>query len=443
MKQNGFATGLMYILLVLLLVALGILIFFNYQENTAQMEAREAEAIAEAATPTPPPTETPEPTPTPNRVTETVTLAFAGDLVGQPGLTTDAASGSGDEVSFDFFDELAGVAPVLSGVDYASCSLVGTISSSGPYDTGYTMPADIATALAGSGFQVVNTATDRILEREFSGLEETVRTLQDEGLIPVGSYVSEQSHGAFLADIHGVQVALLSYTCGTGGVSAAERPWCVDILTKDYMTDQAEVDYDRVDSDIAAVRAQGADIVVCYIYWWDSTQYYTVTRKNQTDVVEHLFEQGADIIIGGGVKTPQPIETATVERADGTKANCVACYSLSNLMSCFNDRYTNLSAVAKVSVSRDTDTGECWISGVSYDPLFMLDTDDFADYTEPGYKFRLLGAYDAMERYEADKSGGLTELSYAAVVQGVADLQELMGADFDSANGGVELAYPY
>ena len=441
-RQNGFATGVMYVLLVFLAVALAIVIFFNYQANTEQMAAIEAEKIALAATPTPEPTATPEPTPTPNRITENVTLAFAGDLVGQPGLTTDAASGSGDDVSYDFFDELAGVVPSLSGVDFAACTLVGTIVENGAYDTGYNMPPTIATALAGSGFQVVNAATDRILELGFDGLSETVTTLQSEGLVPVGAYSAQQNHGAFMADIHGVNVALLSYTCGTGGVSAADRSWCVDIMTQDYMTEQAVVDYDRIDADIAAVREAGADIVVCFCYWWDSTQYYTVVRQNQADVAEHLFSQGVDIIIGCGVKTPQPIETRVVERADGTKANCVACYSLSNLMSCFNDRYTNLSATAKITVSRDTDTGECWVSGVSYDPLFMLDTDDYADYTEPGYKYRLLDAYDAIESYEEGGSS-ISELTYDAITAGVADLQSLLGEEYDSANGGVTIDYPY
>ena len=448
MRQNGFGTGLAYVVLVFLAVGLAILIFFNYQANTEQMEAIEAAEIAAATTPTPEPTTTPEPTPTPNRVVDTVTLAFAGDLVAQPGLTTDAAFVSDgddgeDEKSYDYFDELAGVVPSLTGVDFAACTLVGVISDGGTYDSGYTMPAAIATALVGSGFQVVNAATDHILDLGFDGLEETARTIQSEGLIPVGIYATELSHGAFMADIHGVSVALLSYTCGTGGVSVAERPWCVDVMTQDYMTDQQTVDYGRIDSDIAAVKAAGADIVVCFAYWWDSTQYYTVVRPNQQEVVDHLFTQGVDIVIGGGVKTPQPIETRVVERADGSKANCVACYSLSNLMSCFNDRYTNLSAMAKISVSRDTDTGECWISGVSYDPLFMLDTDDYEDYDEPGWKFRLLDAYDSLEAYEEGDSSVVSELAYQAIGQGVSDLQELLGAEYDIENGGVELEYPY
>ena len=443
-RKSSFATGLMYVILVLLAVALAIVILFNYQANTEQMAAIEAEEIAAATTPTPEPTATPEPTPTPNRTTETVTLAFAGDLVAQPGLTTDAASGGDDEVTYDFFDELSGVVPSLENVDFAACTYVGTIVENDAYDTGYNMPSAIATALAGSGFQVVNAATDRILELGLGGLQDTVHTLQNEGLVPVGAYASQQSHGAFMADVHGVHVALLSYTCGTGGVSVSDNSWCVDILTQDYMTGQETVDYDRIDADVAAVREAGADIVVCFLYWWDANQYYTVTRQNQTDVTAHLFENGVDVVIGGGIKTPQPIEVTLVERADGSKANCVACYSLSSLMSCFNDRYTNLTATAKITVSRDTDTGECWISGVRYDPLFMLDTDDYEDYTEPGFKYRLLDAYDALETYDSESDDKtVSELAYQAIETGVEDLRSLFGEEYDSANGGVELDYPY
>ncbi len=442
MRGNSFGTGFMYVLLVFLTVGLALMIYFNYQANTEQMAEIEAEEIAAATTPTPEPTATPEPTPTPNRITENVTLAFAGDLVGQPGLATDAETTDGDDVSYDFFEELEGVVSSLTGADLSACTLVGTISETGPYEEGYRLPASMATALAGAGFQVVNAATDHILDQDINGLTETVDIMKNEGLVVAGAYENEASHGAFVANVHGIDVAILSYTYGTGGVSVVDAPWCLDIYTSDYMTDQETVDYDRIDGDIAAVKEAGADIVVCFLYWWDNTQYYPQPRQNQTDLADHLFESGVDVIVGAGVKTPQPIDVRVVERADGTKANCVALYSLSNLMSCFNDRYTNLSATAKIVISRDTNTDETWVSGVSYDPLFMLDTDDYDDYNEPGYKYRLLDAYDAIESYEEGERT-ISEKTYDAIVDGVKDLQDIFGADYDAANGGVMLEYPY
>lgn len=443
MRGNGFLTSFLYVVMVFLLVGLAVLVFFNYQANTRQMEEIAAAEAAAAVTPTPPPTATPAPTPEPERNIDTVTLAFAGDIVGQSGLTTDAQKTADDgTVSYDYSLQLAGVTDILSGAELSSCTLVSTLAQSGDYDS-YHMSASFAKALAASGFQVVNAATDHVLDYGLDGLIETVSILNGEGLQTVGAYSSELSHGLFIANAGDLRVAFLSYTYGTGGNSAANNPWCVDILTTDYMTEQETVDYERIDADIAAVKEAGADIVVCYVYWWDNTQYYINPRDHQIEVAEYLTANGVDILIGGGVKAPQPIEVKTVERTDGTKANTVVCYSLSNLMSCFQDRYTNLSAVAKIDVSRDVDTGEVWISGVSYDPLFMLDTDDNGAYGAEDERFWVLDAYEALAAYEEQRDGAVTSEAYEAISTGIADLQTILGADYDVENGGVAIGYPY
>lgn len=447
MRRNESGSILLYIMLVLLVVGLVLLVLFNYRANRTQMETLAAERAAAAVTPTPAPTETPEPTPTPDRTTETVTLAIAGDIVGQAGLSTEARStesADGDDdpvVSYDYTDLLRNVGTSLDGADFAACTLVGTLEEDGTYDEGYSLDAALATALAGAGFRLVDLATDHILDNGVEGLLRTVNILDGEGLAVSGAHTNG-SHAVFMADVQGVDVAVLGYTYGTGGVSVTDDPWCVDILTEDYMTAQQTVDYDRIDADIAAVRAAGADVVVCFVYWWDGNQYYTIPRDNEAEVAEHLLASGVDILIGGGVKTPQPIETRVVERADGSKANCVICYSLSNLLSCFNDRYTNLSATALITVSRDADTGEVWVDGVSYRPLFMLDTDDYEGYDEPGYKYRLLDAYDAIADYE-DGGSDISDATYDALLTGVEDLQSILGAEYDTVNGGVTMGFPY
>lgn len=444
MRGDGFISNLLSILMILLVVGLALMIFFNYQANTQQMEEIAAAEAAAATTPTPPPTSTPEPTPEPERNTETVTLAFTGDIVGQAGLTTDAQQkGEDGSVSYDYSLQLDGVADILSKADLASGTLVGTLAAEGDYGA-YHLNAELANAMAGVGFQVVNAATDRILNYGVDGLVETVSILNGAGLQTIGAYTSQLSHGLFLANVGDLKVAFLSYTYGTDGVSVASDSWCVDILTTDYMSDQVTVDYDRIDSDIAAVKQAGADLVVCYVYWWNNDQYYyDAPRNNQVEVAEYLTENGVDIVVGAGVKVPQPIEVKTVEREDGTKANTVICYSLSNLMSCFGDQYTNLSAIVSVEVSRDRDTGDVWVSGVSYDPMFMLDTEDHGEYGEEEDRFWALDAYGALEDYESDGERKVTEETYEAIQTGIADLQTILGAEYDSANGGVSLSYPY
>lgn len=446
MKKNGFGTGLMYVLLIFLAVGLGFLIFFNFRANQQQQRTIEAALEEASTTPTPEPTSTPEPTAVPQRSAETLTLAFAGDLVGQAGLSTDAQKTGGDgTTAYDFTEELYGVRSAIETADLAACTLVGTLTNSGDYDS-YRMPAAMAAGLHDAGFDLVNAASDHIMDRGLEGLVETVNTLNAAELGVVGAYTSE-NRSFPMAQVKGVKVAFLSYTYGTAGtgaapVSIADNSWCLDLLTTDYMTDKTTVDYEMIDADIATVREAGADIVVCFVYWWDNTQYYTDPRDSQIEVVDHLLESGVDILVGGGVKVPQPIETRTVERADGSRANCVVCYSLSNLMSCFNDANTNVSAVATVQISRDTDDGDVWISGVSTRPLFMLDTDDYEGYNDPGYKYRLVDARNEAGSFE--QGGGiLTQASYEAVLAGVESIKSILGEQYDAESGGLTLEYPY
>ena len=109
MKKNGLVTGVMYVVLVLLVVGLGFLLFFNYRANMEQKEEIRAAEEAASATATPAPTEEPAPTAEPQRTVETLDLAFAGDLVGHAGLTTDALSE--EEGAYDFSHELPAYRP--------------------------------------------------------------------------------------------------------------------------------------------------------------------------------------------------------------------------------------------------------------------------------------------------------------------------------------------
>ena len=440
MKKNGFSTGFMYVLLVFLAVGLGFLIFFNFRANKQQQQDIAAALAQASATSTPEPTGEPMATPVPFRDAETIQLAFAGDLVGQAGLTTDALRTGDDGIdTYDFTDELEGVRASVEEADLAACTLVSSLTNNGGYDA-YTMPGAVADALRGAGFDLVNAASDHILDRGLDGLVETVNLLRGAKLGVLGAYDSP-NRSLLMADVQGVKVGFLSYAYSTATstgdsqpVSIADNSWCLDLLTTDYMTGMEDVDYTKIDADIAAMREAGADIVVCFAYWWNNTQYYTEPRSNQTEVADHLLKSGVDILIGGGVKSPQPIEVRTVARDDGN-ANCVVCYSLSNLMSCFTDNYTNISAVAQIEVSRDTDDGEVWISGVKACPLFMSN----AAGGEAGGRYRLLDAQQVMDYYDADD---IPQETYDAVVNGVADLKKLMGQEYFETEG-VSIGYPY
>ena len=465
-QKNGFLTLMMYIILVFLIVGLAVILFLNVMANEDLAQQRREEIAASFMPATPAPTATPEPTPTPVRNTEDIVLAFAGDVVGQVGLTSDVReeveddSGEDDEEEsapvyrYDYSEQIGQIRPLIENADLASCTLASTLMDAAEYDS-YLMPTVFAGALADCGFDLVNTATEHILDYGIDGLRATVAAVEDSGMVNLGSDGDEESFnadgGVYTKVINGVTVAFVSYTCGTGGMSAADYPYAVNILTTDYMTGQSSVDYDRLSADLTKAKDMGADIIVCYLQWWSDANYYTDIREDEKAVVDYLCQNGADIIIGGGVKVPQPIELRKVADGDGYK-NCVVAYSLGNLVSCLNDNYTNVSAVLNVELKRDVDNGEVWISHVSYKPIFMLDTGDHGGMAEePPFKYRLLDLYDAMARYEAVKTGAedadadsqaedcITYDVYTAMQDGLQSLQNILGADFDAENGGVDV----
>ena len=464
MQRNSLLTTVLYVLMVFLCVGLAVLLFLNVQANK-ELNASQAQAVYEAlVTPTPVPTAEPTPEPA-ERNTEDIVLAFGGEIVGQMGLTKDAEqvyepeqTGEEDvevQVSYDYDDEIVGLSDLLAQPDFVSCTLGSVLLDSVDYES-YVMNPGFAVTLEKSGFDLVNTASNRILYRGMEGLESTVSALQSAGLINLGTAATQESfdenNGIVTKVFNGVTVAFLSYTCETGDVSAADTPYAVNILTSDYMSGAQSIDYDRIDSDLQLAKDRGADLIVCYVYWWSEDSYYIDVRDNQRELATYLCENGVDIVAGSGTKVPQPIELMKFRDEDGSERSCVVIYSPGNLLNCFDDNYTNLSGLVCVDLKRDVDTNEVWISDVYYKPLFMLDTSDYSDIPEDSaeFKYRIFDLRDAVSRYEAVNTEGegdgealaadcITREVYNAMLAGVDTLQQLFGAEYDEINGGVDV----
>lgn len=467
MQKNSFLTILLYVLMVFLCVGLAVILYLNLQANEELNTKQTQEIYAALLTPTPMPTAVPTPEPE-ERNTEDIVFAFGGEMVGQMGLTKDAEvveesadsedseeENGSEQVSYDYSAELSGLTEVLAQPDFVSCTLGSVLLESEEYES-YVMNPSFASALGNAGFDLVNTATNRILYRGLEGVQSTVLALQEAGVTNLGTAATQESydenHGVYTKVFNGVTVAFLSYTCETGDVSAADTPYAVNILTSDYMSGAQTIDYDRVESDLQYAKDCGADLIVCYVYWWSEDSYYIDVRDNQRELATYLCENGVDIVAGSGTKVPQPIELMKFQDEDGTVRNCAVIYSSGNLLNCFDDNYTNLSGLVSVNLKRDVDTNEIWISNVSYKPLFMLDTSDYSDIEEDSaeFKYRIFDLRDAVSRYEAVNSDGegdgetlaadcITREVYSAMLEGIDTLQQIFGAEYDEVNGGMDV----
>lgn len=404
--------------------------------RSGQEEPQESPAPSEES---PQPSEqepgSPSATPTPEHVnTISSTLAVGGDIVMHTGLNAEAQTESG----YDYTPIFGVLGDYISQADYAVCSLVTTLSGSGPY-TAYPLfksPLSLADSIASVGFDLVNTATSHAVDSYKDGIDSTLGALDNAGLNHVGTYSSEESRSAgnyTVVDVNGISVAFLAYTCDTNDIPVAGFEYAVSVCTEDYLGDGVEVDYELMRSDLEAASAS-ADMVFVFMSWGD--EFATQPNDRQYEIADFLFANGADIIIGGKCRVPQPMELREVTDENGNSRTGFICYSLGNFLSCQNDQYTDISAIVNISLTKDTDTGETWIEDVTYRPIFMADLYDY-DINDYGWHYRMVDLHAAIDSYDNGTPWDfITEDVYSDMVAGLEALHEFYGAELDFANAG-------
>ena len=420
---------------IAVLVVLAIVIIVSLSVGGEPDVSATPQATA-GVTPSAAPSATPSEQPDEPSSTTTAVIAVGGDIVMHTGLNTEAYS-SGE---YDY-TPIFGVLPdLVSNADYAVCSLVSTLADGGTY-TAYPLfrsPTSIADAISSVGFDLVNTATSHLADSYKDGIDSTLDALDAAGLNHVGTYRTQEerdsSGNRTMVDINGISVAFLAYTCDTNNVPVSGFEYAASICATDYLTGGTEIDYELMDSDIAAAREAGAELVFVFMSW--GTEFSTSPSDLQYEIADGLISAGADVIIGGHCRVPQPMEMRTVRLDDGTERTAFVCYSLGNLLSCQNDDYTDISAILNIEITRNDDTGETVVSGVSYRPIYMADLYDYGinDYD---WHYRVVDLHNAIAAWESgDDWGFMTEEIYTDMVIALEAAHEFFGGEFDPEYDG-------
>lgn len=369
----------------------------------------------------------PAPTPTPEPLT--VTLTLAGDLVMHEGLNTEARLPDG---GYDYTRFFADVECYISEADYALCCLESSLTG-GAIKTYplFTSPDGLAVSLKDVGFDLINTASNHAMDGHQSGLIRTLDVLDSLGLDHVGTYRTraeyDENSGILVKEINGVSFAFLDYSYGTNGIPIYNYPYAVNLFSTSYMTTYVTPDYDKLASDMAAARALDTDIIAVSIHW--GAEYQTEPSATQQRVADFLFEQGADLIIGGHPHVPQPMELREIDNGDGTKRTGFLCYCLGNLLSTMKSDYTYLTALARIELTKDPATGDTAITGCSYVPVMMVNLANYGTASAAGWQRQLWDIPAAIADYESgdDRGGIITPKLYDDLCQALADCESIFG----------------
>ena len=372
--------------------------------------------------------EEPEPAPEP-----TVShLMVAGDVMSHMPITNDAYVEA--DGTYDYSHMLQFAARQLEQADYAVANLE-TVLAGGPDYSGFpafNSPDELAYDVKEAGFDLLSTANNHTRDRGMDGIYRTLDVLDQAGLAHVGTYRSQEERdehsGIYVADVGGISVAFLSYTYGLNGFRLdSDKMYAVNLFNLDYYTTLANPDYELLQSDLEAARALDADLIAVMIHW--GVEYQNAPNGHQTNLAQFLVEQGADLVLGGHPHVLQPYETISVTGWDGQEREGFVCYSLGNFISNQYDPFpaVQTTAVLDLELTQDPESGETAVTGVSYEPYFMLHRDG----APVGEKRYLLNIHDAMEEYEAGESTLVDKSAYQQLQKALDHCHEILGVEGD------------
>lgn len=350
---------------------------------------------------TPAASQTPEAAPEKIEHVNTISasIAVAGDIILNQLINEEAKVEGG----YDFSPIFGDVKGVIESADFAVCSLMTTFNSSGTFSSfpKSVSPPQITTALAGCGFDLVNTANKHSMDSFYDGLIYTIDRVEEAGLVNIGTYRSPEERningGAVIRDINGINVAFTSYTMDSSGIPIAGFEHALNICISDYLSDGERINYELIQRDMSRIKESGAEFIVAMVSWED--EFSKEVSKLQREVADYLILQGADVVVGSGTKVPQLIEKRTVSLEDGSKRQGMVAYSMGNLFYFEDGELTDISAILHLIVTKDTDSGQVWLSDLLYTPIKMLNLSKYG-ISDQGWNHRLFNIDSIIASYE-------------------------------------------
>lgn len=227
-----------------------------------------------------------------------ITLAFTGDLLPHSPVSARAAALAGGQ-GYDFDPMFAAVTPILEEADLALCHLESPISTSDDDVTGYptfNAPVQLATAIAGAGWDGCSTASNHSWDRGRRGVVDTITVLTEAG-VEVAGTADRPGRGIGFHRRNGLRIAHLSYTYGLNGFRLpADEPWLVNLI-----------DAEEIRADAGLARERGADIVVVSLHW--GSEYVTEPTAAQVELIDELLPEPAiDLVVGHHAHVVQPVD---------------------------------------------------------------------------------------------------------------------------------------
>ncbi|MDR3173307.1 MAG: CapA family protein [Treponema sp.] len=243
--------------------------------------------------------------------------------------------------AYDFTGYYAAIKPFIEPADIAFINqetlLAGAVYGFSGYPR-FNTPQEAGAALVDAGFDVVNHATNHIMDK---GEGAVFATMDYWDSIPqvqyLGIHRSQENRDSkkVIIEKNGVKAGFLAYTYGTNGLAVPkDKPYLVSLTSEAAM-----------EREINALRPL-CDFLVVSMHW--GQEYQHTISKEQERLGLFLAGLDVDLIIGHHPHVVQPY--SYLEQPDGGKTLCF--YSLGNFLSAQDASATQLGALAYVRLKK-------------------------------------------------------------------------------------------
>lgn len=342
-----------------------------------------------------------------------IELAFAGDLNITDAVVEAGATDSGYNYSEVFKDIL----PLLAGADQTALNFEGNLCGA-PYGSEKTSsPPELLNALSSAGVDLLQVANSCTINNGLLGLGETLNSIRSTGMEPLGAYASpkefQQNRGFVLREIQGIKVAFVAFTKGMDNIALPSgQEDCVNLLYSDYTSTYQKVDTAGITKILQSVAAEDPDLTIAMLHW--GSEFNTQISSSQKKIVKLMKSEGVDAIIGSHSHQLQQIDY------DEKSGNLIA-YSLGDLLGDADRSASAYSAILKLQITKNGQTGKTRITGYEYEPIYT-----YRQQTESGVSTTILRMKPAIEDYEAKGINAVPEDAYNAMKSALSKVEMLM-----------------
>jgi poly-gamma-glutamate synthesis protein (capsule biosynthesis protein) len=213
-------------------------------------------------------------------------------------------------------------------------------------------PQDAGKALVKLGFDIVNIATNHMLDKKEKGLQGSIDFWNGQPVTLLGGYIDKEDYENIrVIEKNGIKIAFLSYTYGLNGMTISSS-------SKLYIP---LINQDEIVSMIKKAN-KFADMVFVVMHWGEENSFQI--SSSQKTLAKAISAAGADAIIGMHPHTVQPMEW--ISNADGSRT--LVIYSLGNLISTMYDNFNMVGGIVTFDIIKSKN-GEVTIEKPIYNPV--------------------------------------------------------------------------